>query len=28
MFRLRDLGANTPIGVPYTEDEIMAMVRR
>ncbi|GKB75019.1 hypothetical protein Tco_0936431, partial [Tanacetum coccineum] len=28
MIRLRDLGANTPTGVPYTEDKIMAMVRK
>ncbi|GJZ53132.1 hypothetical protein Tco_0608017, partial [Tanacetum coccineum] len=28
MLRLRDLGANTPSGVPYTEEEIMAMVRK
>nr|GEV98454.1 hypothetical protein [Tanacetum cinerariifolium] len=28
MIRLRDLGANTLTGVPYTEDQIMAMVRR
>ncbi|GJS44831.1 hypothetical protein Tco_0594952 [Tanacetum coccineum] len=28
MVRLRDLGANTPTGVPYTEDEIMAMIRK
>nr|GEY05761.1 hypothetical protein [Tanacetum cinerariifolium] len=28
MIRLRDLGANTSTGVPYTEDQIMAMVRR
>ncbi|GJX10966.1 hypothetical protein Tco_0200825 [Tanacetum coccineum] len=27
MLRLRDLGANTPTGVPYTEDQIMAMVQ-
>nr|GEY09254.1 hypothetical protein [Tanacetum cinerariifolium] len=25
MIRLRDLGANTSTGVPYTEDQIMAM---
>nr|GEX11984.1 hypothetical protein [Tanacetum cinerariifolium] len=25
MLRLRDLGPNTPTGVPYTEDQIMAM---
>ncbi|GJU48588.1 hypothetical protein Tco_1218143 [Tanacetum coccineum] len=23
-----DLGANTPMGVPYTKDQIMAMVRK
>ncbi|GKD58470.1 hypothetical protein Tco_1295979, partial [Tanacetum coccineum] len=28
MLRLKDLGPNTPTGVPYTDDEIMAMVRR
>ncbi|GKA56354.1 hypothetical protein Tco_0755426 [Tanacetum coccineum] len=28
MLKLRDLGANTPTGVRYTEDQIMAMVRR
>ncbi|GJV13082.1 hypothetical protein Tco_1354623 [Tanacetum coccineum] len=28
MLWLRDLGANTPTGVPYTEDQIMAMVRK
>ncbi|GJU78526.1 hypothetical protein Tco_1275596, partial [Tanacetum coccineum] len=28
MLRLRVLGANTPTGVPYTEDQLMAMVRR
>ncbi|GJT23932.1 retrotransposon protein, putative, ty3-gypsy subclass [Tanacetum coccineum] len=28
MLRLKDLGPNTPSGVPYTEDEIMAMVCR
>ncbi|GJT36185.1 hypothetical protein Tco_0926604 [Tanacetum coccineum] len=28
MLRLKDLGPNTPSGVPYTKDEIMAMVRR
>ncbi|GJU89915.1 hypothetical protein Tco_1302338 [Tanacetum coccineum] len=28
MLRLRDLGPNTPTGVPYTEDQIMAMVRK
>nr|GEY02431.1 hypothetical protein [Tanacetum cinerariifolium] len=27
MLRLQGLGSNTPIGVPYTEDEIMAIVR-
>ncbi|GJU50631.1 hypothetical protein Tco_1220186 [Tanacetum coccineum] len=26
MLRLRDLGANTPTGVPYTEEQIMAMM--
>nr|GEW82700.1 hypothetical protein [Tanacetum cinerariifolium] len=26
MIRLRDLGANTPTSVPYTEDQIMAML--
>ncbi|GJR18498.1 hypothetical protein Tco_0967025 [Tanacetum coccineum] len=28
MLRLRDLCANTPTSVPYTEDQIMAMVRK
>ncbi|GKA52410.1 hypothetical protein Tco_0745725 [Tanacetum coccineum] len=28
MLRLKDLGPNTPSGVPYIDDEIMAMVRR
>ncbi|GJT45588.1 hypothetical protein Tco_0954303 [Tanacetum coccineum] len=28
MIRLRDLGANMPTGVPYTEDQIMAVVRK
>ncbi|GKB17695.1 metallopeptidase, catalytic domain-containing protein [Tanacetum coccineum] len=28
MLRLQGLGSNTPTGVPYTEDEIMAIVRR
>ncbi|GJX31106.1 hypothetical protein Tco_0240961 [Tanacetum coccineum] len=28
MMRLKDLGPNTPTGVPYTDDEIMAMVVR
>nr|GEV43214.1 hypothetical protein [Tanacetum cinerariifolium] len=28
MIWLRDIGANTPMGVPYTEDQIMAMVRK
>ncbi|GKC36102.1 hypothetical protein Tco_1048486, partial [Tanacetum coccineum] len=28
MLRLQGLGSNTPSGVPYTEDEIMAIVRR
>ncbi|GJV15131.1 hypothetical protein Tco_1360454 [Tanacetum coccineum] len=28
MFRLQGLGSNTSTGVPYTEDEIMAIVRR
>ncbi|GJY93784.1 hypothetical protein Tco_0509566 [Tanacetum coccineum] len=28
MIRVRDLGTNTPTGVPYTEDQIMAMVRK
>ncbi|GKD59052.1 hypothetical protein Tco_1296561 [Tanacetum coccineum] len=27
MLRLKDLGPNTPTGVPYTDDEIMAMAR-
>ncbi|GJU22214.1 hypothetical protein Tco_1155556 [Tanacetum coccineum] len=27
MLRLKDLGPNTPSGVPYTDDEIMAIVR-
>ncbi|GKA52932.1 hypothetical protein Tco_0746247 [Tanacetum coccineum] len=27
MLRLQGLGSNTPTGVPYTEDEIMAIVR-
>nr|GEZ13349.1 hypothetical protein [Tanacetum cinerariifolium] len=27
MMRLHGLGSNTPTGVPYTEDEIMAIVR-
>ncbi|GKA79472.1 hypothetical protein Tco_0786068 [Tanacetum coccineum] len=27
MLRLKDLGPNTPTGVPYTDDEIMAIVR-
>ncbi|GKG04661.1 hypothetical protein Tco_0315048, partial [Tanacetum coccineum] len=27
MLRLKDLGTNTPTSVPYTEDQIMAMVR-
>ncbi|GKE90200.1 hypothetical protein Tco_1567675, partial [Tanacetum coccineum] len=27
MLRLHSLGSNTPTGVPYTEDEIMAIVR-
>ncbi|GKG42077.1 hypothetical protein Tco_0473828 [Tanacetum coccineum] len=26
--RLHGLGSNTPSGVPYTEDEIMAIVRQ
>nr|GEW85622.1 hypothetical protein [Tanacetum cinerariifolium] len=26
MLRLQGLGSNTPMGVPYTEDEIMAIV--
>ncbi|GKC13100.1 hypothetical protein Tco_1009882, partial [Tanacetum coccineum] len=28
MLRLKDLGPNTPSGVPYTDNEIMAMVHR
>ncbi|GKA03679.1 hypothetical protein Tco_0676460 [Tanacetum coccineum] len=28
MLRLQGLGPNTPTGVPYTDDEIMAIVRR
>nr|GEU41684.1 hypothetical protein [Tanacetum cinerariifolium] len=28
MLRLRDLGANTPSGVPYTEEQILALVRK
>ncbi|GJW96332.1 hypothetical protein Tco_0178140 [Tanacetum coccineum] len=28
MLRVKDLGPNTPTGVPYTNDEIMAMVRQ
>ncbi|GJV46915.1 hypothetical protein Tco_1437127 [Tanacetum coccineum] len=28
MLRMRDLGANTPMGVPYTKEQIMAMVRK
>nr|GEX72066.1 hypothetical protein [Tanacetum cinerariifolium] len=28
MIQLKDLGSNTPTGVPYTEDQIMAMVRK
>ncbi|GKD86852.1 hypothetical protein Tco_1358006 [Tanacetum coccineum] len=28
MLRLKDLGPNMPTGVPYTEDQIMAMVQR
>ncbi|GKB41183.1 hypothetical protein Tco_0886125 [Tanacetum coccineum] len=28
MIRLRDLGANTLTGVPYTKDQIMVMVRK
>ncbi|GKC31178.1 hypothetical protein Tco_1038472 [Tanacetum coccineum] len=28
MSRLKDLGPNTPSGVPYTDDEIMAIVRQ
>nr|GFD29849.1 hypothetical protein [Tanacetum cinerariifolium] len=27
MLRLQGLGSNTPTGVPYTEDEIMTIVR-
>nr|GEY98308.1 hypothetical protein [Tanacetum cinerariifolium] len=27
MWRLQGLGSNTPLGVPYTDDEIMAIVR-
>nr|GFB18465.1 hypothetical protein [Tanacetum cinerariifolium] len=27
MLRLHGLGSNTPTGMPYTEDEIMAIVR-
>ncbi|GKE87318.1 hypothetical protein Tco_1564793 [Tanacetum coccineum] len=27
MLRLQGLGSNTPMGVPYTEDEIMVIVR-
>nr|GFA29317.1 hypothetical protein [Tanacetum cinerariifolium] len=27
MLRLQGLGSNTPTGVPYTEDEIIAIVR-
>ncbi|GKE24977.1 hypothetical protein Tco_1436489 [Tanacetum coccineum] len=27
MLRLQSLGSETPSGVPYTEDEIMALVR-
>nr|GFB22086.1 hypothetical protein [Tanacetum cinerariifolium] len=27
MLSLQGLGSNTPMGVPYTEDEIMAIVR-
>ncbi|GJZ79941.1 hypothetical protein Tco_0644778 [Tanacetum coccineum] len=27
MLRLQGLGSNTPTGVPYTEDEIMAIIR-
>ncbi|GJW12135.1 hypothetical protein Tco_1577962 [Tanacetum coccineum] len=27
MLRLRDSGANTPLGVPYTEEEILALPR-
>ncbi|GJS97054.1 hypothetical protein Tco_0804022 [Tanacetum coccineum] len=26
MIKLRDLGANTPTGVPYTEEQILARV--
>nr|GFB41443.1 hypothetical protein [Tanacetum cinerariifolium] len=28
MIRLRDLGADTPVGMTYTEDQILAMVRK
>ncbi|GKA63061.1 hypothetical protein Tco_0762580, partial [Tanacetum coccineum] len=28
MLRMRDLGINTPTGVPYTEEQIMAMVKK
>nr|GEV77423.1 hypothetical protein [Tanacetum cinerariifolium] len=28
MLRLRDLGSNTPLGVPYTREEIVALVRK
>ncbi|GKE35267.1 hypothetical protein Tco_1454589, partial [Tanacetum coccineum] len=28
MLRLQGLGSNTPSGVPYTDDEIMVIVRR
>ncbi|GKF25636.1 hypothetical protein Tco_0081530 [Tanacetum coccineum] len=28
MLRQRDLGANTPLCIPYTKEEIMTMVRR
>ncbi|GKF82888.1 hypothetical protein Tco_0244544, partial [Tanacetum coccineum] len=28
MMRLKDLGPNTPTDVPYTKDEIMAMVHQ
>nr|GEV39541.1 hypothetical protein [Tanacetum cinerariifolium] len=28
MIRLRDLGANTQMGAPYTEDQIMVVVRK
>ncbi|GJU88079.1 hypothetical protein Tco_1300502 [Tanacetum coccineum] len=28
MLRLRDLGANTPSGVPYTKEQILALVRK